>query len=57
MSQTAAQPEPNKRCNDCGIYKPLTEFHRRSRAGGHVSYCRPCVAVRWKRWAYGEGEE
>lgn len=51
----SAQPAPNKRCNDCGIYKPVSEFHRRSgRPSGRVSYCRPCVAVRWKRWAYGE---
>ena len=60
MTAPAAEPQPApqpaKRCNDCGIHKPVSEFHRRSgRPSGRVSYCRPCAAIRWKRWAYGEG--
>lgn len=45
-----------KCCRDCGIHKPLTEFPKRSKPRtGHGSYCHPCMRVRWRRWAYGEG--
>ena len=34
-----------KRCPDCGIYKPLTEFHRSAlRRDGRQSICKECRA-------------
>ena len=44
-----------KHCRDCGQDKPLSEFNKRKdRPCGVVSYCKACMAKRWRRWAYGE---
>lgn len=33
-----------KLCSNCGVVKPLDEFHRRkSSRDGHVSHCKVCV--------------
>lgn len=41
----------HKRCPDCEAVLPLSAFAiDRSRPIGRKSYCRPCSAVRFKKW-------
>jgi len=36
-----------KKCFDCGVVKPLTDFAKTKRTkDGHVCYCKPCTGVR-----------
>jgi hypothetical protein len=43
-----------RQCRDCREHKPVAEFGKRSAPRvGFLSYCRPCLRVRWRRWAYG----
>jgi hypothetical protein len=39
-----------KRCKDCQDWKPLDGFYLRKRGAGlgRVSYCRECMAARWR---------
>ncbi len=38
-----------KRCKDCGLEKPVSEFYIKRRATGEVaSYCKPCHKLRGK---------
>ncbi len=38
-----------KSCSVCGETKPETAFHLR--LGSPISWCKPCQAERWQRWA------
>lgn len=41
-----------RRCNKCGVEKPLTEFHNQSaRRGGKAYTCKPCMNAYVKHWA------
>lgn len=40
-----------KRCNKCGIEKPLDDFYRdRSRKDGRHPWCKPCIAAKRAAW-------
>ena len=40
-----------KKCNDCGEVKPLTEFYKRaSSKDGYNYYCKPCNRARVRAW-------
>lgn len=38
-----------RKCLDCGVLKPLADFHRsRAKSNGHSSYCKTCDSARCK---------
>jgi hypothetical protein len=46
-----------KRCNKCGVVKPISEFHHDRRAkDGHVGCCRQCNINRVRQWEMANRE-
>ncbi len=52
MTITATQGGETKPCLDCGIPKPLSEFHRTTNRAldGRLSYCKACMYERTRRY-------
>ena len=41
----------SKTCTECGVEKPLEEFHRNRRAkNGHINQCKACVRPKNAAW-------
>ena len=48
---TMHPPRQEKRCRDCEVVKPATEFVRRTRhSDGLETYCKPCARIRKNAW-------
>lgn len=47
------ETKTEKRCNDCGRVKPISEFN----SGGRRSYCRECGVVRSDAYKKGKGRQ
>jgi hypothetical protein len=39
-----------KRCPECGVIKPISEFYRRNDGKGYIAYCKPCNNARRTLW-------
>jgi Recombination endonuclease VII len=49
--------EPNKRCSQCGVVKPLSQFHLMvTGRDGHRSECAACSCDRVRRWYKPRGD-
>jgi hypothetical protein len=50
VSDSPSEPDGVRACRDCGLIKPLTDFHvSLKRKGGRGSYCKDCFNDRSKR--------